>query len=853
MKKDEGCKGCPFEKQHDSLFPARINNPKLVVLTDYPTEKACDEETPYGGDSGAYLANNLIPLSGLSVEDVQVDYALHCRMPFGYQKRKGAKANIEKALQQCSRYLTIPGSAQAVVLHGDIVARHYGRVPHAKIPNTFIGSDDMRGFLGNDHLQGKPTYIVKGTTEIMTDMRMIIPTKSDWRKLQAYLKGQWPKEIPHREIAHGGMNTMIDEIIGHGVNHAKVCVVDTEYDNKDDTHYPGKLTMIGLLFWDGKTITGVQFPWNSYQEYQKHAVIHALRQVFTSIPTVMHNLMADVPVLESVTGLAYEDYKQIYDTMLLHALLYAEWPHDLGFLESLYSPYDKLKHLSTIDPFLYNWGDCLSTLSAFTVLWAEIQKDPDLLKIFHEQSLALSPPRLEARRVGARVDRAFLAKWFKEMSIRKEYARQAAVAWCGYDINPGSPLQCITHLLHEGFALKKNRKTGSYSLDEDIVATLRRMFIDFDPEEEKNGITPDMLDTAIQNGGHGLLEARRAYQVAADIKSDYLTPLIKAEFQKKAKTLLEVPEEWFVDRVYCTQHIHTQTSGRWSTVKPALPLIPPKLRKMLIPDEGWVLLKFDWDQIELRIGSALANDKETLEAFDNKWDLHTLNACDIFGMEYPPDKRDPHKSEANKEWREKYGWEGKDDKRRVFSKGFVYRLRYRGDARYATDIPGARAMGLDGKKMVAAARGYLRGHPSLTPYWNRTDGHILKTRVVRTIYGRKRYLNGPGKAPRIGMVPEICREGSNHPMQGTVSDIFNETVVQVYRRGHGVFQLRWVYGAHDSQMWTCPEEHAEAAKELIQEIAQTSRPINGFTVELPVTFDDVVYSPEHTKGVINSG
>lgn len=99
------------------------------------------------------------------------------------------------------------------------------------------------------------------------------------------------------------------------------------------------------------------------------------------------------------------------------------------------------------------------------------------------------------------------------------------------------------------------------------------------------------------------------------------------------------------------------------------------------------------------------------------------------------------------------------------------------------------------------------------------------------------------------MVPEICREGSNHPMQASVSDIFNQTVVEVYRRGHEAYNLQWVYGAHDSQVWTCPEEHATAAISLIQEIATQVREINGYQVKLPVEFDAVKYAPEHTKGV----
>ena len=80
-------------------------------------------------------------------------------------------------------------------------------------------------------------------------------------------------------------------------------------------------------------------------------------------------------------------------------------------------------------------------------------------------------------------------------------------------------------------------------------------------------------------------------------------------------------------------------------------------------------------------------------------------------------------------------------------------------------------------------------------------------------------------------------------MQASVSDIFNETVVEIYRRGRERLGLRWVYGAHDSQMWHVPIEHVDEAQKLIQEIATKPREINGYTVILPIEFEKVKFAP----------
>ncbi len=103
--------------------------------------------------------------------------------------------------------------------------------------------------------------------------------------------------------------------------------------------------------------------------------------------------------------------------------------------------------------------------------------------------------------------------------------------------------------------------------------------------------------------------------------------------------------------------------------------LPVKMRKIIGVDRDWRQAGYDLSNAELRIVAELSGDEMFLSAFALGWDLHTLNACELFGMDYPPSriKDDIHTGEACEAWRIQYSWEGEDDARRKFGKIFNFR------------------------------------------------------------------------------------------------------------------------------------------------------------------------------------
>ena len=285
------------------------------------------------------------------------------------------------------------------------------------------------------------------------------------------------------------------------------------------------------------------------------------------------------------------------------------------------------------------------------------------------------------------------------------------------------------------------------------------------------------------------------------------------------------------NRVYPEFLTHTQANARWSIVKPALQQLPGDLSDIYVPDEGKVWLKHDWDAVELRIQGAIANDKPLLDVFANRWDPHTLNMCEVLGYPYPSDRRNPHASTEDSVWREKLDWRGKDDLRRRFAKVFCFRLIYRGDPRFAGDIPGAKQLGLNGPKLVKAADAWLLPHHAIRKYWARIDEQIRTYGFTQTWTGRKRrYMSiGPNRVVPAG----VFREGANHPIQGAVADLKNLTMIELLER------CDWLTLAkeqHDAFWLECPVEREAETWPIYQEVVQRARLIEGVLMPFPAEF-----------------
>ncbi len=800
MRKPSSCQGCPLFDDGEGFVPDEIVPGATVdVWLQNPGETEERAAQPAVGSTGDDLNDKFLPEAGLTRgQDVSVRNVLRCRWR---HPGTGKKTNLlpsgkmlEKAVQHCRVHDASTGATVSVAA-GSLAWKMQGG------PGSIT---DWRGFIHPD----KPVLATLHPADLYRNPKMELAVKQDWQKVRLYQAGTWPETVPPFDVVENpqGVAKHDKAWCDEASSKASAVVVDTEFSRENRW-----LNTLGMGY--SGMDRGLQVWFRNLDAVSRSVVRNSFLALARRVPVVFQNAMADVPVLEQNMGVKYADYKQIEDTMLAHAVLWSEWPHTLEYLASIYGKYPKMKHLSSTNPQLYNWGDVLDTISVWEGLKKELARDPQSEAVYRTQSLRLVPILLDRARKGIRVHGTAIADASVLLSQRREFAESMATAGAGFPINIGSERQLKAYLYDwKGYPVQLD-KTKKVSIGADAVASLRKAIgpaPDLDTEAAE-GLSPmEATRRVLEGSADPVLEARVIYAAAQQEKSHFLAPLEGKE------------------RVYPSIKIHAQASGRWSITDPPLQQFPGYLQDLLIPDEGEAWIGWDWDQIELRVLAALSKDKSYLDAFEHDWDVHTLNACAIFAIPEPRDKKDPHGSEIDGEWRAVHSWAGKEDIRRSFAKRFVYRLNYGGDARTAGDIPGAAQLGLTANGLVTASNRYLAAHPAMAAWRLEVAANARTQRVSRTFMGRRRRLLGEG--------PASIREAYNHPMQGAVSDILNLTTVQI---GEEISYASLVYTVHDAAWWAVPQGTEDEFKSRAYPIITQAWDIGGVQLRIPAKWKPV--------------
>src|SRR5690606_3947417 len=89
-------------------------------------------------------------------------------------------------------------------------------------------------------------------------------------------------------------------------------------------------------------------------------------------------------------------------------------------------------------------------------------------------------------------------------------------------------------------------------------------------------------------------------------------------------------------RIHGKFHQTIAATGRISSTDPNLQNIPirmelgRKIRKVFIPEEGYVFLDADYSQIELRVLAHLSGDEQLIKAYKEAKDIHRITASEVF-------------------------------------------------------------------------------------------------------------------------------------------------------------------------------------------------------------------------------
>ena len=384
-------------------------------------------------------------------------------------------------------------------------------------------------------------------------------------------------------------------------------------------------------------------------------------------------------------------------------------------------------------------------------------EENDQAYLYDEIELPLSDVLRGMEQIGIKVDKDALITYGAELNKQIDILTGEIYELCGEEFNINSPAQ-LGSILFEKLGLKGTKKTKSgYSTAADVLEKL----------QNKHPIIPKIL----------------AYRSHAKLKSTYvdgLLPLIDSKDSRIRSTFKQT----------------LTATGRISSVEPNLQNIPVRLplgrelRKVFVPDDGYIFIDADYSQIELRVLAHMSGDEALINAFHQQQDIHSLTASQVFAT--PIDQVQPFQRHAAK----------------AVNFGIIYGISAFGLSQDLNITRIEAGMYIDG---------YFRQYPRVKEFMDATIKRAKKDGYVKTIFNRRRLM------PELDSSNHITRSfgeraAMNMPIQGTAADIIKIAMVRTTRRLEKEgFLSRLILQVHDELLLEVKIDEKDAVRKLLQE------------------------------------
>ncbi len=238
-------------------------------------------------------------------------------------------------------------------------------------------------------------------------------------------------------------------------------------------------------------------------------------------------------------------------------------------------------------------------------------------------------------------------------------------------------------------------------------------------------------------------------------------------------------------RIYPRVHQGVAASGRMTRTKPNTQNIPPDMRDIFIPTDGFIYEAWDLSQIELRILAYIialeTNDFTMMDAFLRDEDIHEATANHLISLGYL------------------HGLIPYEQRRIAKTVNFAAAYRGTEHTLYVNSgIPPAQG--------VLFLQAYFQSYPGLNLLFDLTCANLRKDGYTETLLGRRRYFPDLDEALSAGKrmewrVEAIYREGFNHRIQGTAGeDIKRLQVRNKTERQVNTIHDEIVFDIHPNQM-----------------------------------------------------
>ncbi len=224
--------------------------------------------------------------------------------------------------------------------------------------------------------------------------------------------------------------------------------------------------------------------------------------------------------------------------------------------------------------------------------------EKDMKSLYYDIELPTMYTLYDMQIRGIKVDRVKLKEYGDQLVDRISELEQNIHHMAGEEFNINSPKQ-LGEILFVKMEFPNGKKTKSgYSTSADILDKLKNY----------HPIVNDILE----------------YRQLTKLKSTYADGLANY-----------IGED---ERIHGKFNQTITATGRISSTEPNLQNIPIRMplgrliRKVFIPEDGYIFVDADYSQIELRVLAHISNDPTLIDAFNTGKDIHAITASEVFGV-----------------------------------------------------------------------------------------------------------------------------------------------------------------------------------------------------------------------------
>ena len=272
-----------------------------------------------------------------------------------------------------------------------------------------------------------------------------------------------------------------------------------------------------------------------------------------------------------------------------------------------------------------------------------------------------------------------------------------------------------------------------------------------------------------------------------------------------------------------TKRVHTSfllaatSTGRLASSDPNLQNIPIKtedgkdIRKAFVAEEGKLLISADYNQIEMRILSDLADVKELKKAFSNNEDIHSLTASQIFNVNL---------KEVTSDMRRKA---------KAINFGIIY-----GISQYGL----AKQINVSNNEAADFLESYFAKFPEIKDYMSSTINFCRKSGYVNNIFGRRTHITGINdKNFNIRNFQE--RAAINAPIQGSASEIMRLAMIRINEKlfDKKFKNTKMILQIHDELIFEAPKDHQKIVSKMIKDEMNSVKNSDLHSFSIPLSVD----------------